>query len=119
MFAIYNNVTRGSLINFFCFCFCFAFSFFFVFLYLCLLLVVAVIFFPSFSVFLSSYYLLQPSNYVITTIITIMFINITVMVVLEKSSGGEFQAKKSSGMVYPYKVMTKLFQRRIYDSRSV
>ena len=35
-------------------------------------------------------------------IITIMFINITVMGLLEKSSGGEFQAKKSSSMVYPY-----------------
>ena len=31
-----------------------------------------------------------------------MFINVTVMGVLEKSSGAEFQARNSSGMVYPY-----------------
>ena len=52
--------------------------------------------------FLSSYNLFKSSNYIITIIITIMFINITVMGVLEKSSGGEFQARNSSGMVYPY-----------------
>ena len=50
----------------------------------------------------SSYFLFNPSNYTITIIITIMFINITVKGVLEKSSGGEFQARNSSGMVYPY-----------------
>ena len=73
MFAIYNNVTRGSLINF-----CFVF-------------------------FSSYYYLFKPSIYSITIIIiTIMFIDITVMGVLEKSSGGDFQARNSSGMVYPY-----------------
>ena len=87
-------MTRGSLINFF--------------LYLCLFVVVvvvvvavAVIFFllfPFFS-FSSACYLFKSSNYIITIIITIMFINITVMGVLEKSSGGEFQARNSSGMV--------------------
>ena len=50
----------------------------------------------------SSYFLYNPSNYTITIIITVMFINITVTGVLEKSSGGEFQARNSSGMVYPY-----------------
>ena len=35
-------------------------------------------------------------------IIIIMLINITVTVILEKSSVGEFQARNSSGMVYPY-----------------
>ena len=56
------------------------------------------------SVFLlsSSYFLFNPSNYTITIIISIMFINITVKGVLEKSSGGEFQARNSSGMAYPY-----------------
>ena len=38
MFAIYNNVTRGSLINFFCFCF----------LYLGLFVVVVIFFLPPF-----------------------------------------------------------------------
>ena len=71
MFAIYNNVARGSLTIFF---------FFFKF----------------------SYYLFKPSNYIITVIITVMFINITVMGVLEKLSGGVFQVKNSSGMVCPY-----------------
>ena len=102
MFAIYNNVTRGSLINFF--------------LYLCLFIFVVVVvvvvvvlifsfFFPFFVFvffFSSSCYLFKPSNYIITIIITIMFINIAVMGVLEKSSGGEFQARNLSGMVYPY-----------------
>ena len=66
----------------------------------------------------SSYYLFKPNNYSITIIITIVFtiivtiiiiiiiivmlINITVTVILEKSSGGEFQARNSNGMVYPY-----------------
>ena len=113
MFDIYNNVTRGTLtISFFLF-----FAFFCV--YLCLFVVVVVIFFPFFPFFSPSYYLFKPSNYIITTIITIMFINITVMSVLEKSSGGEFQARNSSGMVYPYsprKVMSKPFQRCIQDS---
>ena len=57
---------------------------------------------PFFFFFLSFYYLFKPSNYIITIIITIMFINITAMDVLKKSSGGEFQAKNSSSMVYPY-----------------
>ena len=68
-----------------CCCCCYFFSFFFPF------------FFFSFSC-----YLYKPSNYIITIIITIMFINIAVMGVLEKSSGGKFQARNSSGMVYPY-----------------
>ena len=76
MFAIYNSVTWGSLTMFF-----FVFLGFFVFV-----------------LFSSSYYLFKPTNY----INTIMFINITVMGVLEKSIGGEFRARNSSGMVYPY-----------------
>ena len=86
-------MTRGSLINFF--------------LYLSLFVVVvvvvavAVIFFLLFPFFFfsSACYLFKSSNYIITIIITIMFINITVMGVLEKSSGAEFQARNSSGMV--------------------
>ena len=68
-----------------CCCCCYFFSFFFPF------------FFFSFS-----YYLYKPSNYIITIIITIMFINITAMGVLEESSRGEFQTRNSSGMFYPY-----------------
>ena len=93
MFPICNNVTRGFLINFcayMCVCVC-------VFLF-----VVVVIFFRPFSFFSLSYYLFKPSNYIITTIVTIMSINITVLGVLQKSSWGEFQATNSSGMVYPY-----------------
>ena len=68
-----------------CCCCCYFFSFFFPF------------FFFSFSC-----YLYKPSNYIITIIITIMFINITAMGVLEESSRGEFQTRYSSGMFYPY-----------------
>ena len=55
---------------------------------------------------------------IITTIINIivMLINITFTAILEKSSGGEFQARNSSGMIYPYwsrEVMNKPFQTRI------
>ena len=39
---------------------------------------------------------------IIIIIIIIMLINITVTVFLEKPSAGEFQARNSSGMVYPY-----------------
>ena len=89
MFAIYNNVTRGSLIKFF--------------LYVSLFLLLFLsFFFPFFVFYSSSYCLFKPSNYIITIIIAIMFINITVMGVLEKSSGAEFQARNSRGMVYPY-----------------
>ena len=35
-------------------------------------------------------------------IIIVISINSTGRVILEKSSGGEFQARNSSGMVYPY-----------------
>ena len=57
----------------------------------------------SFS-FSSSYYLFKPSNCITTIIIiiTTMFIDITVKGALDKSSGGEFQARNSSGMVYTY-----------------
>ena len=68
-----------------CCCCCYFFSFFFPF------------FFFSFSC-----YLYKPSNYIITIIITIMFINITAMGVFEESSRGEFQTRNSSGMFYPY-----------------
>ena len=44
-----------------------------------------------FIFFSSSHYLSKSSNYIITIIITILFIDINVMDVLEKSSGGEFQ----------------------------
>ena len=67
-----------------CCCCCYFFSFFFPF------------FFFSFSC-----YLYKPSNYIITIIITIMFINITAMGVFEESSRGEFQTRNSSGMFYP------------------
>ena len=68
-----------------CCCCCYFFSLFFPF------------FFFSFSC-----YLYKPSNYIITIIITIMFINITAMGVFEESSRGEFQTRNSSGMFYPY-----------------
>ena len=51
MFAIYNNVTRGSLINFFCFCFCFAFSFFLFFCISVFLLLLLLFFFLLFPFF--------------------------------------------------------------------
>ena len=49
--------------------------------------------------FSSCYYLF---NYIITTITTVAFINITVTVILEKSRGAESQAGNSSDMVCPY-----------------
>ena len=82
MFAIYKKVTRGPLIMNF--------------LYL------YYIFYNSdcfISFLLSSYYSFKPSNYIINIIITIMFINITITGILEKSSGGEFQARNSSDIV--------------------
>ena len=85
MFAIYNKVSRECLIMIFFMCMFFLLSFFFCFFFL-----------------LSSYYLFKPSNYIITVIITIIFITITDAGILEKSSGGEFQARNSSVMVYPY-----------------
>ena len=50
-----------------------------------------------------------------------MLINITFAAILEKSSGGEFQARNSNGMVYPYsrEVMNKPFQRRIQSPHSI
>ena len=39
---------------------------------------------------------------IVKIIIIVILININVTVILEKSSGGEFQARNSSGMVYPY-----------------
>ena len=73
-------------------CVCMCISFFLLLLF----------FFLLFFFFSLSYYLFKPSNYIITNIVTIMFINITVLGVLEKSSWGELQARNSSGMVYPY-----------------
>ena len=62
-------------------------------------------FFP-FSSHSSSYYLFRSSDYIIIIIIfimiTIMFINITVTGIVGKSNGGDFQARNSSGMVYPF-----------------
>ena len=77
-----------------CVCVCVCISFF--------LLLLLLFFFLLFFIFSLSYYLFKPSNYIITNIVTIMFINITVLGVLEKSSWGELQARNSSGMVYPY-----------------
>ena len=48
--------------------------------------------------------------------IIVMLINITFTAILDKSGGGEFQARNSNGMVYPYssrEVMDKPFQTRI------
>ena len=48
--------------------------------------------------------------------IIVMLINITFTAILEKSDGGEFQARNSNGMVYPFssrEVMNKPFQTRI------
>ena len=56
---------------------------------------------PFFSLS-SSYYLFNPGNGIITIIVTMMFINITVTGILEKSSWGELHTRNSSGMVYPY-----------------
>ena len=39
---------------------------------------------------------------IIIIIIIAILNNITVTVILEKSSGGEFQTRNSSGMFYPY-----------------
>ena len=69
------------------------------FFFFCISVFLLLLFLLFFSFF---FYLFKPSNYIITIIITIMFINITVMGVLEKLSGREFQARNSSGMVYPY-----------------
>ena len=112
MFSIYNKVTRGSLITnvfyFYCIFFCFPGScFFFSFFSFISLLFKSIYFLFYFS---SSYCLFKPINYIIIIIITIivsiiiiviMLINI-VTDILEKSSGGEFQARHSSGMVYSY-----------------
>ena len=38
----------------------------------------------------------------IIIITIVILINVTGTVIVEKSSGGEFQVKNSSGMVYPY-----------------
>ena len=52
-----------------------------------------------------------------------MLINITVTIILVgKSSGGEFQARNSSGMVYPYssrEVVNTPFQKGIKNSHSI
>ena len=45
----------------------------------------------------------------IIIITIVILINITGTVILEKSSGGEFQARNSSGMVYPYSSDGALF----------
>ena len=85
-------MTRGSLIIFF------FMDIFVLYIYFC----ISVFFCCCCFSLSSSYFLFNPSNYTVTIIITIMFINITVTGVLEKSSGGEFQARNSSGMAYPY-----------------
>ena len=70
------------------------------------------ILFSKFYLSFSSY-LFKPNNCITTIIIVttitiiiiiiiVMLINITVTVILEKSSGGEFQARSSSGMMYLY-----------------
>ena len=56
-------------------------------MYFCLLVVVVVVVVVVAVVVFIFSYLFKPSNCIITIIITIMFINITVMSVLEKSSG--------------------------------
>ena len=61
---------------------------YYIYLYLCLLFLF--------------FYLVKPGNFIIAIIITIIFINVTVKSVLEKSSWGEFQESNSSRMVYPY-----------------
>ena len=78
-------VCRGSLMTTYI-CIIYFFEFLVVFCY----------FVFSFS---SCYYLF---NYIITTITTVAFINITVTVILEKSRGAESQAGNSSDMVCPY-----------------
>ena len=103
MFAIYNNVTRGSLINFiffvslsFCCCCCCC----------CCCGGGGGYFFPFFFLFFSFHLPTTYLSLVITLLLLLLqlclliFINITG--ILEKSSGGEFQARNSSGMVYPY-----------------
>ena len=75
----------------------------------------AISFFKDYMLF--SCYLFKPNNNIITIIvivftiiintiiiiiIIVMLINISVAVILEKSSGGEFQARNSSGMIHPY-----------------
>ena len=60
-----------------------------------------IFFFGFVIVFLSSYYLSKPSNciiiIIIIIIITIMFIVITIIGILERLSGAEFQARNTSG----------------------
>ena len=51
-------------------------------------------FWSSFLLFSSSYYLCKPSNYLITIIIRIIFINFTIRGVLEKSSRRDFKEVK-------------------------
>ena len=46
--------------------------------------------------------LFESSNYIVNIIMTIMFINITVIGILVKSNGVEFQVRNSSGMFCPY-----------------
>ena len=69
----------------------------------------------------SSYYLFKSSNFII--IIIIIVVNITITIILVgKSSRGEFQARNSSGMVYLYssrEVVNKPFQRGIKNSHSI
>ena len=60
---------------------------------------------PFFFVAVSSFlffYLAKPSIFIIAIIITIIFINVTVRSVVEKSCGRGFQESNSSCMVYPY-----------------
>ena len=113
MFSIYNKVTRGSLITnvfyFYCIFFCFPGScFFFSFFSFISLLFKSIYFLFYFS---SSYCLFKAINYIITIIIITIIVSIIIIVImlintvtgiLEKSSGGGFQARHSSDMVYSY-----------------
>ena len=105
MFTIYNKVTRGSFII----------TFFSSFFHLPIIYSSLAISFRKFYLS-SSDYLFKSNNYIITIIIVftvtviiiiiiiiiVMLTNINVTVIYEKSSGGEFQARNLSGMLYPY-----------------
>ena len=124
MFSIYNKVTRGSFIMKVSFP---SFSFFFSYSYYLSLAILAVYLLTNYLsltiiIVLLLQLLLSMLLLLLSIIIIVMLININIPVILEKSSGGEFQARNSSSMVYPYiscYVMNKSFQRHIQSPQSI
>ena len=104
MFSIYNKVTRGSLVmNIFSSFlsssyYLFMSSNFLLFKFYCHLLTI----YLSLAIILLLLLLLFYYHCYNCFITTVILTNITGTVILEKSRGGEFQARNSSCMVYPY-----------------